>query len=453
MTQQLTEAFRALADDLETGVVGPAPEVVWRHGARRRWRRRGGAGLAVAAVVALFALVLAPAGGLATMPASADRAQGVTAYPQRIGHQWFTRTFRAGDGPIAMLVERVAEHDSHDEPLGWFAVSQSGHQTHLPLVQSMPSLSPDGRWMGYQPAGSGDYLVLGTTSSREVRFAQLGILQDQMPSFWNASGDQVFVPVLDSLSAGAVLRVDGTRVTVPRAPGLVYGWMGEDLVALSQLGPQAGSTGTTFSVEVWRPGRDWTATEQTVTVDRYPGRQGTNQFTASISPDGSRIAVTMPTGTAGTSRVTSYVPGGAPIVSTDATGMTADLRAGSEPQISAPSADLTCPVTWQGNQPLAVLRGARPSGSGGLRLTRWLPSGHEGKAVIVTEKGQGVACMLVAGHAMEGKASWSLLGTADVVAAWWWREFVVGFVVIAIGLGLWRRTRARRRASSAILAP
>jgi hypothetical protein len=311
----------------------------------------------------------------------------------------------------------------------------------------MPTVSPDGRWVGYWAGPGQGYLLLGTTSERVVRFRDVPDPQAQVPSYWNARGDRVFVPSDGSSSdAGVVLGLDGTEVVVTRGPGsFPYGWMGDQLVSLY---PRPAGSGTAFELQTWRAGGDWTPTGIVISVPGYAADRGIDQFTGSISPDATRLAIAVQTATSDSVvEVRTYdLPSGGSVSWREADPTTERVDTGD---VSVPRREGSCPMVWQSGLPLTQLFGADPDATGGLELRRWLPSGSS-QPVTVAEDRVGGRCMLWATEALEGSPTWSPFGTSTGWLTWWWREGVLGLVVVGGLLVVWR-ARARRRAASAIL--
>ena len=82
----------------------------WSAGTRRRRRSAVGRGMALAAVLVALALLASPLGrfGALAPAGSEDRADPVSAYPQRIGHQWFVQAEDGRGGPAAGLLQAIA---------------------------------------------------------------------------------------------------------------------------------------------------------------------------------------------------------------------------------------------------------------------------------------------------------------------------------------------------------
>ena len=292
------------------------------------------------------------------------------------------------------------------------------------------------------------YLLQGTTSDAVVRFRDVPDPQAQVPSYWNGRGDRVFVPSGGSSGVvGMVLGLDGSEVVVPRGPGsFPYGWMGDELVALV---PRPAGSGTAFALESWRAGGDWAPTGTVITVPEYAASRGLHQFTASLSPDATRLAIAVQTATSGSVvEVRSYdLPSGAPVPWREVDPTTARVSTGD---VSVPSREDSCPMVWRAGLPLTQLFGSAPDETQeGLELRRWMPSGSS-RPITVTEDRVGGRCMLWATSALEGSPTWSVSGTSTSWLTWWWRELLAAAVlVVVVGWGL--RARARRRAVSAIL--
>ena len=116
-----------------------------------------------------------------------------------------------------------------------------------------------GRLSGRRPDQG--YLLQGTTSDRVVRFRDVPDPQMQLPSYWNARGDRVFVPsgglraTPGSCSAWTAHRGRRPRGRPARCP--TAGWA-TTLVALAPS--KAAGSGTRFAVQTWRAGAGWATT-------------------------------------------------------------------------------------------------------------------------------------------------------------------------------------------------
>jgi len=126
MSNQLHEPLHDLLAEVPSYVV-PDARAAWTAGARRRTRLRvAGGGLVVL-------LVLLVGAGIGVLPHSLDVAPadqsggGGHGHPTRIDYPYWTRDLPDRPGPVAGVLERVSHESSFDKPLGWYAVSSSGH--------------------------------------------------------------------------------------------------------------------------------------------------------------------------------------------------------------------------------------------------------------------------------------------------------------------------------------
>ena len=117
----LKTALTDLAEEVGAGPRDVDGLVVrsWSAGTRRRRRSAVGRGMALAAVLVALAPCSPPLGrfGALAPAGSEDRADPVSAYPQRIGHQWFVQAEDGRGGPAAGLLQAG---------LAWYVVRPSG---------------------------------------------------------------------------------------------------------------------------------------------------------------------------------------------------------------------------------------------------------------------------------------------------------------------------------------
>ena len=440
MTTPLSERLADLADDWEAGTAAPDPALLWRAGRARRLQVRL-LSAAVALVVVLLAIgAVTPEAAPAGVPAGAA-SSGQYGYPQRIGHQWWTPDYSPGAGRAALLVERVAHHASWDESLGWFVVQPDGHQAKLPVrTDLMPSISPDGSWVGWMRNGR-EYVLWSTVREVEVVVHVRGEVQPQVPSYWNARGDRVFVPLWSDTQAGVVISTDGSQEVVPATDGPVHGWVGEGLARVTTRPSGVGRNDVV--VRTWRTGGPWTESSALSVTERVGRDASVSQFDASVSPDSTRVAVALTTAALPDTNATVYRLSDGRPVPWGASGAPAGQGSTVE---STPFADDVCPMTWRRESLLGRVDVPQDAGAdGGRALVRYDPGGVA-TPLLVTEAKAGVGCMVWAQDALDGSPTWTPFGTSTSWLSWWWRE-VLGAVAVLAGIA-WFTLRRRRVAAS-----
>lgn len=401
-------------------------ESAWRAGRRRRLRARVGA---VSVVVIFAALLATTVFGLLPKaaivgPADSNGRVGVDGYPQRIAKPWWIRDLPERPEPLAGLLHT---------PQGWLAVSAQGHVWDLPEqrpgLEVVPALSLDGTRLAYlkgKPLATQMVIVdlvtgaqtsfpdvLGPDASRPRRYRVVG----QQPSWFSPNGQSVLVAGnardQDDPTRYLILSVDGEvrPLTVP-AEGFIAGWVDNDSVAFYTYTAPGRGTVTVRDLQ----GR----VERTVDVPELGAVDTVNglvdQWTASLSPQGDRLAVNE--SLEGNTRRTAVV----------------DLTTGN--QISNGFVELAaqgCPVVWRDDNLLVpgTTEAGEPSvlhpESGVLRL-RSTTSGT-GTDLIVADTRLGVACSVWAADATAGEEhlglTGTLFGTSDLRLWWYWREALV----------------------------
>lgn len=443
-TSPLRERLSDLADEWQDGLSAPDARMIWHAGRARRIRARVvSAGVAVVLVLLAFAVAVPGEAPLA-VPAGGS-VSGPHSFPQRIGHQWWTPDYRPGAGRAAVLVERVAHHGTWDDPLGWFVVQPDGRQLKIPVRGDlMPSISRDGAWVGWMRNGR-EYVLWSTVRKVEVVVRVQGEVQPQLPSYWNAQGTKVFVPLWSHDQAGLVISTDGTKEVVPPTDGPVHGWIGDALARVTTEGRGAGRN--EVIVRTWRAGDAWTRATVLSVAEALSRDASVTQFDASFSPDSTTVAVAITTAASPDANATVYrLSDGRPVL-WSATG----VPVASGPTVeSVPFSDDVCPMTWRGGSLLSRVDASQDPGSeGGRALVRYGPAGVTSR-LVVTEGRAGVGCMVWAQDALDGSPSWTPFGTSTSWLSWWWKE-VLGALVTLAGI-VWIALRRRRAAASRYLA-
>lgn len=423
----LHERLDDLVADVPSYVV-PDTRRAWAAGARRRLRRRIGAGVAVVVLVALAA------GLVGVLPRSSDvlpadgESRGVDGYPSRIEKPWLLRDLPDRPGPIAATVEL--------DDGRFLAVSASGEVWRIPQSRRVrdffPSLSADGRMIGYMRDG-GTYVVRDLVAGDEKAFDEIGDnredpsrpetwwTQQQVPGFWSPDGSTHLLSAsrwdTDRSNVVLLLGGDGSLREVERPAVGAYpvGWL--DAGALGWLAVEGRPRDATLSLVV--------TTESGAELKREP-LQGArlhdlNQWSGSLSPDGGEVSVTLP-------EIDST------LVSTFST---ADgSRLGRD--LTAMDVHSFCSTTWRGEEViLPVIEGHSAS----------LVS-LSGERVVAADPALGAYCVMTAAKALDGErhgAVGDLFGTTWL--AWHWREVVLGILGAGplVGAFAWFLRRRGRR--------
>lgn len=420
-------------------------ERAWVDGARRR-RRSGVARVAGAALVvaALVLLVVAPGARLgALFPAGARAAQGITAYPQRVGHQWFVRDEDGSGGPASGLLQA---------DLDWYVVRPSGELRALPpsATDVYPTLSADGRYLGYLTAGEGPYVVRDLAAGTAVEYPVVGTdpgagsasakvsygLSSQYPSWFAADGRLVLsASTGDAGQFGAlVLSPDGTARFLPGIGGLIAGWLSDReilTVTTSETSDDRLGPGVIpqlvhlHAIDVVTGSARDLPRLRTTRPFAY-----VSQWSVSISPDRSLVSILDTDLTSGT--LSLFRPGTGEPVAVPGASTADDGRL----QVGESS---SCALSWQGATP-AWFTNLYVGGESAQRLV----AAGGAAPLVVVDPYLGATCLTMAPSALGGSASWTPFGRADALLIWWWQEIVAAVVVV--GVVVWfRRWRSRRK--------
>lgn len=425
--------LRARLDDLladTPSYVGvPDAPAAWRAGARRRVRRRIGAG----ALVVVVALLVGAGIGALPRPGTvqpADREGGADGYPTRVAGVADADPARPGSmAGFALTLEGDR-----------YLVSADGRVHPLPtptfLADSFPALSDDGRMLGYLETET-RYVLRDLVAGTEVVVDGLGgnregtdrtwWTQGQVPAYFSPDGSRLalYASRGDETGPGTAL-VDRAGVLhalpPPRLPsgrrsgrgGHLLGWQDDARIAWLQ--------------EVRDGGRDAVDLVLTETSGDEVGRvrlevparevPWLSQWSGSLSPD----------------RSTVFVRGD------DGAGYLLDAATGARTDDGViPDIDLCLP-SWQAGALLMVDRGA-------LRDLDATP-------VVATDPDLDLRCLQLVPAALDGDPHRGLAGVVFGARtgwlAWHWQEVGLGAVGALAWLGLLvglQRRRARRRVS------
>ncbi|GAA2737927.1 hypothetical protein GCM10009867_27130 [Pedococcus aerophilus] len=443
MTTELTDALDSLAADVD--VTPPRTDLAtaaWTRGRRARTRARASrVALAAAAVVTVVAAVLPGSWDRSALPSS-SRETSSTGYPVRITKPWTTEDLPLRGEPLAGVLLSEARGYT-----GWYAVTKDGDLRRLPVSGgfmrgNVPTLSDDGRLIGYVDSSSGQYVLHDVVSGRVTSFPDVRAenstdpqaeapapyrVGPQIPGYVSPDGVHVAVPGTtgtDGTTAILVLGTDGSvrPVAVGGEDGLV-GWLddqtlltmnskdsGPDDAGVSTLTPVAiGLDGTTRRLPTLRP-------SEPVAAFSY------SQWSPALSPDHRSLAMglsdhgrpsslvfDLADGREVESRRDSTILPGSPTVNASTSGMKHIEWAGS---------------TWYGVLPGPAVRAMAPQSS------------TDDPAIVVDPR-LDTAWLDLADDALSGPAHGNVLGTADTWVAWHWREVLIAAgVLILVALGL-----------------
>ena len=430
MSTSLPDRFDDLAADIDPADVSAdlGPEA-WAAG-RRRQRRSRVLTIGVAVVVVLLAaLTVLPVvgAGLPVGPASSDGdADAVSGYPERIGHQWHVGGLPSGE-PMAALLQRDENGD-----IGWYAVSASGRQYQLPGGGApggvFPTLSPDGRYVGYLAPDGRSYLLRDLVSDTTIAFPDIGTPEAgtryaavaDAPAFWSPDGTRLLLaadPRDGGRTSALLLGLDRTVTPVVGDPTNLAGATDAGEV-VRVYSPSAKQLSVTFD----QP--DGTVAHTIdLTVDLALSRTLGDGWHASISPDATRLALADDL-----EEVAAIVH----LFSLE--GSSGDEFA----PVPVPAVSGSCPIAWVANTPVMTVR----DGSDGATSTLLAESPLR-DPITVVESSSDTRCLMWAGSALEAGPQHALWGTSTGWFTWWWRELTAALLVL-LALG-WLVVRTHRR--------
>lgn len=444
MSNRLHEPLHDLLAEVPSYVV-PDARAAWVAGARRRTRRRVATGGLVVLLVLLAGVGLGVLPRLVPVAPAQQSGSGVDGHPTRIDYDYWIRDLPDRPGPIAGVLDRLHHGDTSVDPLGWYAVSPTGHLWRLPGSENqyLPALSPDGTQLAYLDVRRGQgfeirHLTTGGSTDISVGAPRDGSrepwrLNAQAPSFWSPDSEQLLVrvdPAAGNLSRGVdalVYRVGLGNTTSVRLAGhesaYPIGWVSDRALAWLERRPAAGGAADTVDVLV----TDVRGRLQRTVRLRMAGDAARSDL-ASATVSGHSLAVGSQTGRQG-DPIRFYS-----LLWTDFGG----TRTATMPGV--PDAAAGCPASW---------------GSGNLQVPT---SASDRDAVLVSSNGGatvladprlGVGCSLWATGALDGPGhaglGGMLFGHSTSWLSWHWRETALSGVVALVLLGLLVGLRRRRR--------
>lgn len=443
MSNQLHDPLHDLLAEVPSYVVPDAREA-WVSGARRRTRRRIGA----TGLVVLLVLLVSAGIGVLPRPVSVAPVDqpggGVDGHPSRIDYPYWTHDLPNRPGPVAGVLSRVHHGSTSVEPLGWYAVSPTGHLWKLPGSENkyLPALSPDGTQLAYLDTRLGQgfeirHLTTGGTTSISVGVHQDGSrepwrLDAQAPSFWSPDSQQLLVrvaPAAGNLERGvdALVYGVGLGTTTPvrlAGHGSAYpiGWVSDRALAWLVRRPADGAAPDGVDVLV----TDVRGRLQRTVRLQIAGDAALSEL-ASAAVSGHSLALGSQMGRQGDA-IRFYSLQG------DDFGGT---RTGTMPGVHDAAAG--CPASW-GDRNLQVPASMSDRDAALVSVN--------GGATILADPRLDLACSLWAEQALDGPAheglgGW-LFGERTSWLSWHWREVglsIGGGLAVVGGLLLLRRRR------------
>lgn len=425
------------------------------HRAVDGWRYRQRRPEVLALLAGLMAVSLLPLAGELRSPPPADGGEaGVSDYPERIGRQWWVRDLPDQPGPVAGLV-KVAVEVGYE----WHALSERGHRWRVPGAgaDSYPTISPDGRYLGYLAEQGWPYVLHDLVSGEQVSFDASRnsgypqtryALHGQSPSFWSPDGARVAVQAtdtLDNVDGLLVLDVDGGTTWLPIGQGEDWlghpaGWVADDAVAMLHWTAGESPEPVVAQVEVRVVGLDGRVRRGVPLAPAWPWRAHLfHQWSGKVSPDGSRLLLVEDDQER--NRLLR--------VFTLADGVEVD-----EPVQTGPDVP-TCPATWAGAEPAVPYQHDRSQGAVTAVPDR---RGDEARLSEIVVAGIASECLIWAPDAiaqapkdgllaLQGDHPW-LWPWRELQYVWWtwfWREILLAALLGAgasAGWHWWRRRRA-----------
>lgn len=449
----MTASLRDLLEEVAGQMPSPAApqllaDAAWDEGRGQRRSRRLSGALAAAAVLAAVLLLPGVVVGRLPLRPGASTGATLTGHPVRIDRQWPIRTLPDRPGPVAALLETAVPGDNAEDRSHWFAVSASGHRWRLPYLRYggdvfYPSLSRDGRQLGYLQDPDGPYVVRDLVTGRRVEFPQIGMglttngskpsttyfMAGQATGYWSPDGRRLLMSG-GSASGGPGLLLDvraGTVTALPLGGGQPAGWAGNStIVSASGIG----GAGRPQAVDVYETDLSGRLLRTLRLQPDSPWTFGPGQNTSAVSPDGREFALA-----------------GYDMVS-DSGVRRFSLVTGREvgPKVALDTA-IACGPSWGG-------RLVMPSSTGGevLAVQAIDSRGRTAPFAVVSPRVHG-SCVYWAADGLSGAgAGGSRLGTSTAWWTWWWRElafapFAVLAAMVLVRAG-WRAARRRLRRRS-----
>lgn len=436
--KRLRELFSDYAKDGAWGIT-PDPRAAYAAGSRRR-RRRAVVGSLVVVALALAAGIGIDKRAYRLDPATAPHAVA-DSYPTRLEKPLLRiGSMPTTPGSIAGVIELGTTQESNirDE---WYAVSQTGQLWDFtPGFQNVttPALSADGTRLGYVGPDNA-YVVHDLVTGAVASYPELGeqfrspqpsgyFLPDQFPSFWSPDNQRLLTlgsPPQGDSDDGLVLSPDGTITAINVAePGLIHaiGWADSQHIAWLTRHKGLVSLLVTDAAGL---------SPRSIPLMKVSKEEFISQWSGSMSPDGSLVAIADPGHEEDTIKVFSTKEG----------ALIRTIR-------QAQRRDLSCGLAWRGND-LAVPVSATEDG--GLLVEA------SGDSHIKADPRLGAACSIWSSTALTGTPhrdlSTRIFGTSTSTLSWHWRQWglgsTLGVLAVALIIVGFKRLGRRRAADAA----
>lgn len=438
MNVSLHDALHELAEE-QPRYAAPADlaRTAWSAGRRRRhWRQA----IVVAVVLALVGVgalaVQAVRSSLPVAPASGGSSQ-VSGYPERIGPQLWVGDLPSRPGPIALLMQRVEHKEGWDDPVGWEAISETGHRWRLPrgreVYEFEPTLSPDGTELAYLASMHGPFVIRNLVTGHVTRFPDVTsneepinrpyFVEGQDTAFWSPDGRHVMMTGgrPDLMGTALILGVDGSihQVLGQRFP---VGWASNDISVWAVYTPKRSGTPPVRLQMMNLQGR----VVRTLTLDLRVASDALARGDIVVSPDGSQVMVLRESNGSGSS-VTRY-------------SMADGDRLGRPDTFD----DLggVCPLAWAGHDPVVSVL----NGDDNIDPVKVTPTGEQRFIEIAPRLGS--SCEVWAADALTGTRHGSVWGLSNSWWSWWWKETLLitlaALALLTAAVLLARRASLRR---------
>lgn len=421
----LKQPLADLVEDVPRYVVpGDLAASAWAAGRRRRRLRRTAVAGALLAVVGLATPVVPTVSDhLPSTPADTRSATVVDGYPQRVAKQWWVPELPDAPGPVAAVMRRAVRGSQGADTA--VAVAQDGRQWRIPsgkYVGEYATLSSTGRYLGYFLEDRPPFVIHDLASGELLRFPRVKphgpgvdrwMVHMQTPAFWAPDDSRVLLMAIGGrVGTYMLLGTDGSARNV-RFDGWAAGWVDDGHIAWL---PRSRPKGRPVTVVV----TDLTgATVREIVLDlpRRFDRTSLSQWSASVSPDGTQVALADEESFSW--RVHRF-----------------SMEDGSRlaEAVYVPDANDTCPMSWAGGLPVAPTYTEGGAGQVAVLLD------GEAETFVAAQPGLDVSCFALASSAAAGEPQ-GFFGTSTATWTWWWEETLLALVG---GLGLWWLLRLRR---------
>ncbi len=427
----LKQPLEDLVEDVPRHVVADdLAATAWAAGRRRRrFRRTAVTGLALAVVALATPVVPTLVDQVPATPADTRSEAVADGYPQRVGRQWWIPDLPDAPGPVAAVMQRAPAGDPDGESFE-VAVAEDGRQWRVPsegyskgYVGDYTTLSSTGRYLGYFPEDGPPYVIHDLESGKRATFPRVEphgpdegpwTLHMQMPAFWSPDDSWLLLRAISARDGvNVLLGPDGRARRVRRAGTWAAGWVDAGHIAWLRRNLR-GSRTTGVTLEVSDLDGDVVREVRLDAPDAVA--DDLSQWSASVSPDGSQVAL---------------LEEDMPYRLVHRFSMEDGSRVAEG--VDVPDLATPCPLSWVGNTPVVP---TYPDEAG--RVAALLAD--EPQTFVASQPGLEVHCFALASSAAAGEPQ-GLFGTSVDAWTWWWDE---ALLALAGGAGLWWLLRLRR---------